>query len=276
VLAAPTKWWLSTTRLCRQQIVAGISDERGLYAAVLADPNDDDRRRALAAWYDERGDPRGEFIRIQLANAATEAVGVFDGRLIMRERELLVTHGDAWRAPLANLCPECTFHRGLIGEVTLSADRFLEVAPALFAAAPIQHLNLTAPITWLSGLISTPYLARLVSLGLDGVGLADDDARALADAPGLRHLSWLGLSRNRIGRAGVEALAASRWLARLDVLDLSLNPGEPTPKPGGDDPENPDAWALPRDSYRPGRAGLPGSSGARRTGPSPHTRRPGP
>ncbi|HST83774.1 MAG TPA: TIGR02996 domain-containing protein, partial [Kineosporiaceae bacterium] len=268
--------------------MAPISDERELYAAVLADPNDDDRRRALAAWYRERGDPRAEFIRIQLANAATEAVGVFDGRLIMRERELLVAHGTAWRARLTNLVTECIFHRGLIGEVTLPADRFLEVAPALFAAAPIQHLNLTAPTTQLTRLLSAPYLDRLVSLGLDGWGLDDDDARALADAAGLRHLSWLGLGRNGIGQAGVDALAASPWLADLDVLDLSLNPCDPTPKPGGYDldgravaidrptladelvarhgprpwlanPENPDAWPLPRDSYRPGRARLRGS-----------------
>ena len=258
--------------------MASISDEPELYAAVLADPNDDDRRRALAAWYAERGDPRAEFILIQLRNAATEAVGVFDGKLIMRERELLVAHSAAWRAPLSKFFVECTFHRGLIGEVTLPVDRFLAVAPALFAAAPIQHLNLTAPATQLRRLLSTS-LAGLVSLSLERLGLDDDDATALAGSSQLQRLSWLSLARNRIGRGGVEALAASPYLAHLDVLDLYRNPCDPTPKPGGHDldgrvtaidrpvvadelitrhgprpwlanPDNPDTWPLPRDSYR--------------------------
>ncbi len=256
-----------------------MTDEHQLYAAIVAEPNDDARRRELAAYYDARSDPHGELIRLQLELAAKEARGELDGKLIRRERELLQAHGRAWAAPLADLITGHKFHRGLIGEVTLPLDRFLEVAPALFAAAPIQHVDLTKPRTRWAELLRSPHLARLSSLGLARLDLTDDDARTLAGAEALRTLRWLSLSQNHIGRAGVEALAASPWLAELDVLYLSRNPCDPVPRPGGRDldgrvtaidrpelanelvarygarpwlanPANPDTWPLPRDAYR--------------------------
>lgn len=256
-----------------------MSEEHALYAAVLADPDDAAPRRALAAHYDGRGDPHGELIRIQLELAAKAARGQLDGKLIQRERALLAAHGRAWAAPLADLIAGYAFHRGFIGEVTLPVDRFLDAAPTLFAAAPIQHLNLTAPRARWAELLRSPYLARLASLALERLELGDDDARALARADALRGLRYLSLAKNKIGQPGVEALAASPWLASLDVLDLTKNPCDPIPRPGGHDvdgrvtaidrpplanelvarygarpwlanPEDPDTWPLPRDAYR--------------------------
>lgn len=258
---------------------APMTDERELYAAVLADPDNDDRRRALAAFYDRRQDRRGELIRIQLESAAKEAHGELDGALLRRQRMLINAHGREWAAPLANLVPEFKFHRGLIGQVTLPLDRFLDVAPALFALAPIQHVDLTAPRTRLAELLGSPHLDRLTSLGLEGQGLDDADAQTIAGAERLDKLRWLSLANNGIGRPGIEALAASPVLAHLDVLDLSNNPCDPVPRPAGwkldgrvtaierpaladelearygkrpwlANPANPDAWPLPRDSYR--------------------------
>jgi uncharacterized protein (TIGR02996 family) len=256
-----------------------MSDEHELYAAIVAEPNDPAPRRALAAHYDGRRDPRGELIRVQLELADKEARGVLDGALIRRERDLLKAHARAWAAPLADLIGGYKFHRGLIGEVTLPLDRFFDVAPALFAAAPIQHLNLTRPRTRWAELLRSPHLAHLSSLALEDLDLGDEDARAIARADALRALHYLSLANNRIGPAGVEALAASPYLARLDVLDLSNNPCDPIPRPGGRgldgkvtaidrpalanelvsrfgerpwlaNPANPDAWPLPRDAYR--------------------------
>jgi uncharacterized protein (TIGR02996 family) len=257
-----------------------MSDEHELYAAIIAEPNDPAPRRVLAAYYDGKGDPRGELIRVQmtLADQSITPAGQ-DGKLLLRQRDLLKAHGRAWAAPLADLITGHKFHRGLIGEVTLPLDRFLDVAPSLFAAAPIQHVDLTSPRTRFAELLRSPHLARLSSLALEGLGLDDDDAKAIARAEGLRTLHYLALGNNRIGCDGVEALAASPWLARLDVLDLSNNPCDPIPRPGGRDldgsvtalhrpalanelvsrygerpwlanPTNLDAWPQPRDSYR--------------------------
>lgn len=256
-----------------------MNDEHELYAAVVAEPNSAEPRRALAAYYDGRGDPRGALIRLQLEIAAKAATGHRDGALLGKEHALLKAHGRAWAAPLADLISGYKFHRGLIGEVTLPLDRFLDAAPTLFAAAPIQHVNLTAPRTRWAELLRSPHLARLSSLALERLALDDSDAQVIAKAEALRGLRWLSLANNRIGKPGVEALAASPWLANLPVLDLSNNPCDPIPRPAAHDldgrvtaierpplanelvarygarpwlanPEDPDAWPLPRDSYR--------------------------
>jgi uncharacterized protein (TIGR02996 family) len=256
-----------------------MSDEHELYAAILAEPNDPAPRRALAAHYDRKGDPHGELIRVQLDLADKRSRGERDPKLLRREDELLKAHGRAWAAPLADLIAGYKLHRGLIGEVTLPLDRFLDVAPTLFAAAPIQHVNLTQPRTRLAELLRSPHIARLSSLALASLGLGDNDAKAIARADALRTLHYLSLAHNKIGETGVEALAASPYLARLDVLDLTNNPCDPVPRPGGRDldgrvtaidrpalanvlvsrygerpwlanPANPDAWPLPRDAYR--------------------------
>jgi uncharacterized protein (TIGR02996 family) len=256
-----------------------MTDEHELYAAIVAEPNDPTPRRELAAYYDRKGDPHGELIRLQLELADKEARGELDGKLIRRERDLLKAHGSAWAAPLADLIAGYKFHRGLIGEVTLPLDRFLDVAPTLFAAAPIQHVNLTRPRTRLAELLRSSHIAHLSSLALANLELGDDDAKAIARADALRALHYLSLAHNKIGEAGVEALAASPFLAQLDVLDLTNNPCNPVPRPAAHDldgkvtaierpafanvlvsrygarpwlanPANPDAWPLPRDSYR--------------------------
>ncbi len=43
--------------------------------AILAEPDDDVPRLIYADWLQERGEPRGDFIRLQCAMAALKAPG---------------------------------------------------------------------------------------------------------------------------------------------------------------------------------------------------------
>lgn len=84
--------------------------------AIQEQPEDDAPRLMYADWLTERGDPRGEFLRVQCELAHTTP-GQLDGRrLAQRERELLVEHCTAWLGPLApHLSSESApFHRGLL------------------------------------------------------------------------------------------------------------------------------------------------------------------
>lgn len=67
-----------------------MSELEGLWRAVHEARDDDAPRRVLADRLQERGDPRGEFINLQLARQASGR------RASGRERELLRRHGDAW------------------------------------------------------------------------------------------------------------------------------------------------------------------------------------
>ena len=77
------------------------SDRAVLEDAILADPND---RAAFAAYADllmEAGDPRGEFVRVQLA-LEDESLGKKErDKLKKREKELLAAHEREWLGELA-------------------------------------------------------------------------------------------------------------------------------------------------------------------------------
>lgn len=68
-----------------------------LLAAVLEDPTDLDRRQIYADYLLSLGDPRGEFIALQLA----ELRGALDRVGEARAKALLAEHGDTWLGGLA-------------------------------------------------------------------------------------------------------------------------------------------------------------------------------
>src|SRR5262245_19136870 len=106
-----------------------MSDREGLLAAIAADPDDDTPRLVLADYLDERDDPLGEFIRLQMAleplrtrrdDPAEELerhkclAGIPPGaerrdedwpvaRQIRRERDLLRAHEAEWLGEAAPL-----------------------------------------------------------------------------------------------------------------------------------------------------------------------------
>jgi uncharacterized protein (TIGR02996 family) len=76
--------------------------ESVLERAVMDDPDDLAAHSAYADWLDQEGDPRGEFIQVQLA--LEDAAHPADARkeLKKRERALLKTHAGDWLGGLAN------------------------------------------------------------------------------------------------------------------------------------------------------------------------------
>src|SRR4051794_12735191 len=85
---------------------APTMDESGFLQALFEDPADDTSRLIFADWLDERGDPRGELLRVQ-----RELDGwVPDlGRrtaLQQRERQLLSGWFATWPDPLRQRCRE--------------------------------------------------------------------------------------------------------------------------------------------------------------------------
>jgi uncharacterized protein (TIGR02996 family) len=88
-----------------------------LFAAIYADPDDDSPRHVLADYLSDRGDPRGEFISLQLAR------GRSDVRLA-RELELLQAHVTEWLGPLAPVIDarRTRFERGFMASVAIARN----------------------------------------------------------------------------------------------------------------------------------------------------------
>lgn len=204
------------------------------YDRVLASPGSLAAREALAAQWRAQLDPRAELIDKQLRLRAHRLAGTLsstEANTLYREINVLVrAHGRAWAGPLATHVKDYAFHRGCVAEVTLAGAAFTHEMPALLAHAPIQHVNLVAPLA-LDEVAGSPLLAKLSSLRICELraGLGDPEATILANSPYLANLVWLSLTDNAIGKPGVLALAASPHLARCRFVDLAGNPWDPTP-----------------------------------------------
>jgi uncharacterized protein (TIGR02996 family) len=91
-----------------------VPTEAELLAAIYADPGDDAARAVYADWLQERGDPRGELIAMQLA-----------GRVGPRERLLLERHERTWLGALEPIVSYSglVFCRGFPAELVIGRRR---------------------------------------------------------------------------------------------------------------------------------------------------------
>jgi uncharacterized protein (TIGR02996 family) len=104
-----------------------MSDDAFL-RAILAAPDDDTLRLVYADWLEEHGDPRSEFIRIQIALAHEPADSPGRPPMEARERQLLECHQDAWLGALRPLLARWTFRRGFLDEIAVPAAVYLRYA----------------------------------------------------------------------------------------------------------------------------------------------------
>ncbi len=145
-------------------MTATLTDGEALLAGVLADPDDDLPRLAMADWLEENGEAdRAEFVRVQVAFAAlvggqgppAEGMMFPDDwpeeakRLCLRslwlysmlpDMEVRLLHGPAlwcYRPSLGN------FRRGFLESVELPLQAWLDHGPALVRAHPVREARLT-------------------------------------------------------------------------------------------------------------------------------------
>jgi uncharacterized protein (TIGR02996 family) len=168
--------------------------------ALLAEPDDDILRLAMADWLDENDQPgRAEFVRVQVELAR----GVPDRdrrrRLELRQRDLLVAHDAEWVAPLAKVLGlrkgqwgGWVFRRGFVEYFHLPAAVVNAHGGKLAQLTPVRELFLR-PCT--SGnvvaLCRKPWLASVTHLYLEGANLTPPGGLALLNSPYLTRLRVL-------------------------------------------------------------------------------------
>lgn len=124
-----------------ERSITSVPDDRGtaLLAAVCADPEDLVARMVYGDWLVDRGDMRGELIRVQCELLARPSEA-----LAAREKELSRAYGAAMLAPLERFVDDARVRRGLVEYVRVFSDRWIEHAEAIVAAHPITELVLLA------------------------------------------------------------------------------------------------------------------------------------
>lgn len=119
----PTARWLDAGGLAQidalQRALIGPLAPRpesrvtALELAVLLERDDDEPRIVYADWLQQRGDPRGEWIALQLAHSG----GRLDDHGPERLEALWQAHGERWSAEFTRLGAEVEFRRGFVWRV---------------------------------------------------------------------------------------------------------------------------------------------------------------
>src|SRR4051812_6593207 len=120
-----------------------MSDHAAFWSAVAAAPDDDLPRLIYADWLDERGDVRGEFIRLQIAEARGAATADEVARADAWGRQ----HAHEWAGGVAEHALVWEFRRGFVDRVIMNAGEFLTCGDPLLAAHPVRRLTLIGAAT---------------------------------------------------------------------------------------------------------------------------------
>jgi uncharacterized protein (TIGR02996 family) len=222
------------------------AEQRGLWAAIAAAPEDDTPRLVYADWLDDHGDhARAEFIRVQcaLAPLGTDRRKHRKKRGPPQEREkaLLAEHKDSWAG---------LFCRTLDGSGTFTKqsarDWLAQVEfrrgflryPYHMGFGPAMRL-IEAHVAWepmeigigdskaayrpaiVPAVASWEHAACITGFSVSGA--SDGDVRAILDAGRLTGLTMLGLWLGWITDEAVRRLAQSPLIARLTHFDLQQN-----------------------------------------------------
>jgi uncharacterized protein (TIGR02996 family) len=116
---------------------------RALEDALAEDPDNLTNHMAYADWLTEQGDPRGEFIHVQMQLENTQLSADERHRLQARERDLLTRHGSGWLGNLTGFLygtDNCTvrFVRGWID--SLHVRTLTRQFAGVLAASPLIRL----------------------------------------------------------------------------------------------------------------------------------------
>jgi uncharacterized protein (TIGR02996 family) len=227
-----------------------MSSRTSFLRAILDAPEEDAPRLVYADWLEEQGDPRGEFIRLQV-EAARGADPLRRRELQRSAAAILEIHEAEWLAPIRSFLARWQFRRGFVEAIDIETLHFLSRAERIWEVEPVTSMNLLGvgqfgsaiavvpQLTHLrrlnvgihatlgddgfEPLTTTPYLVNLRVLNAWGCRLGDASARAIAVSPNLHRLSILDLSNNRIGSSGAFALARSPYLQHISKIRLYRN-----------------------------------------------------
>jgi uncharacterized protein (TIGR02996 family) len=199
-----------------------MSPDNPFLQALLAQPDDDTFRLAMADWFIENGQSeRADFIRVQveLAHlnntlpaappsffrdralaAEREAALARRRELEIRQRDLLIAHEAAWVKPLAEAL-DCrpgewggwVFRRGFVEYFHLPAKVINRSGHLLARLTPVRELFLrpVSPGSVVALCRGRPWVRSVTHLYLDGMGMNDAAADALVACPYLSGLKVL-------------------------------------------------------------------------------------
>ena len=198
---------------------ADAARAESLLEAILADPDHDDPRRIYADLLAQRGDPRGDFILVDLALDGPLSIRK-RAQLAARRRELHEAHARRW-FPYA--VAGMRTHHGFLQAVKGSWKQVKAAASKLFAAEPVTEVELlgVSEEDLVEPLLAARWLPRVRRLILRGT-VGDEGFARLCASSATGSLRALNVNGNELGEGALAELGGG--LPRCTSLVLSGNP----------------------------------------------------
>jgi uncharacterized protein (TIGR02996 family) len=186
-----------------------MRDLAELYAAVYAALDADEPRAVLADALLEQGDPRGEFIGLQLREAR--------GDTTMRDRAqaLVREHGKQWLGALRPITQRAKFNRGFLHELELAGSWRAKNWGALACDPLLVTVERVAAAEATTKLYAN-FMSHTVAPSLRSIEVENDDAWRVVEKTRLPRLRSVD-ARSWSGRPSYEERFVKRvvpWLAR--------------------------------------------------------------
>jgi uncharacterized protein (TIGR02996 family) len=195
---------------------------QALIDAILADPDADAPRVALASRLEALSDPRGTFIRLQILAARSSDPD--ERNRARREADALLTkHRALWARGIDGRVPFAKFVRGFVELIHLDGADAVRSLADLYEVAPIRMLVITNPAPAIDELVRSPQLDRIVKLSLPKGGLSDAQVLKLLASPHVRRLTAIDLSFNDLGPGVLDALCNRSHLPALVYANVVGN-----------------------------------------------------
>lgn len=202
---------------------ARMEDET-LLAEIAANPADDALRLVYADRLIDRGDPRGEFIQLQV-----RAKRGYD-KAIEARLAALRPHEMAWKNAAGFVGTLTTFDRGFPMNVIGNARAIIASRRAL-ATQPIESMSVLSDLEGLPALCQLPELKRLRSLTISAtmgsygrpIALEPDRVRAVAECDHFGSLRELMIQKGALTETTATILSKAAWLPSLEVLLIPDN-----------------------------------------------------
>lgn len=195
-------------------------------AILEADADDHDARLVYADFLQQRGDPRGELVAMQI-RAAREMTD----ELWRAERALLDDHEKQWLGPWYGVARQWNFRLGFLHDLEVRLDAFVEMAAIIHAVEPLSdhlmhvrslHLLPSESGSYEAELDKLGELASAIPLRIETLTIEHEldhaAAARYAAAPMLATVKTLRLKEVARGWQSFDLLWASPQLRRLETL----------------------------------------------------------
>lgn len=207
--------------------------------AIRAEPENLDLRLVAADWYEEHGDPRAEFIRVQLALQNLPSKHEWRKEMEGRERALLAENHKRWNAPIHRRLNQSgmkglirsrrgkirgwKYQRGFVEELSVDAGLYLQHHAVLRQVGPICTLKLwNTSFQQLMQIATDAEFADVSGLDLQLHQFGDNAIQMFLGAVNTSQIRLLNLAGNSLTNATAETVSKCDWTS-LQRLVLSQN-----------------------------------------------------